>query len=49
MIVMIVIVETEVNGDSKRINDRGPSWLVRWACLAGTRFFVLPWLLYSAQ
>ncbi len=32
-----MIVETEVYGDSKRTNERGPSWLVRWTCRAGTR------------
>ncbi len=28
--------ETEVTGDSKRTNERGLLWLVRWACRAGT-------------
>jgi hypothetical protein len=28
-----------VNGDSKRTNERGPSWLVRRACRVGTRDF----------
>ncbi len=31
-------VETEVNGDSKSTNDRGP-FLVSWACRACTRDF----------
>jgi hypothetical protein len=31
-------VETEVNGGSKRTNEKGPSWLVR-ACRASTRDF----------
>jgi hypothetical protein len=35
----LITVETEVNGDSKRTDERGPILLVRWACLAGTRDF----------
>ncbi len=39
----------ELNEDSNT-NEWGPSlvgWFVRWACHAGTRFFVLPWLLLA--
>jgi len=32
-------VETEVNGDSKSTNERGPSLVVCWACRASTRDF----------
>jgi hypothetical protein len=32
----MLTVKTEVNGDSKRTNERGLR-LVRWACCAGTR------------
>ncbi len=36
----LLTVETEVNGDSKRTNERGHlSWLVCWACSADTRDF----------
>jgi hypothetical protein len=36
----LLTVETEVNGDSKSTNEkRVPSWLVLWACRAGTRDF----------
>jgi hypothetical protein len=30
----LLTVETEVIGDSKSTNERGPPWLVRWSCLA---------------
>ncbi len=37
----LLTVETEVNGSSKRTNENGVlSWLVRWACRAGTRDFL---------
>jgi hypothetical protein len=36
---------TEANGDSQSTNEGVFSWLVRWAHRAGTRDFVLPWLL----
>jgi hypothetical protein len=43
-------VETEVNGDSKSTNERGPSYrLVRCTCRAGKRDYCVPWLLWSAQ
>ncbi len=45
----LLTVETEVNGDSKSTNERGPSLVGSWACHAGTEIFVLPWLLSSAQ
>jgi hypothetical protein len=32
-------VEAEVNGDSKRTNERGPSLVGSLACRAGTRDF----------
>jgi hypothetical protein len=36
----LLTVETDVNGDSKSTNERGPSlasWAWGWACRAGTR------------
>ncbi len=46
----LLSVETEVNGDSTRGNERCPFyWLVRWACRACTRDFALPWLFWKAQ
>jgi hypothetical protein len=33
------LVATEVNGDSKRINERVYSWFVQWTCRDGTRDF----------
>ncbi len=38
-------VETEVNGESKSTNERGPSLVGRWAFLAVHEIVVLPWLL----
>ncbi len=38
---LCLIVETEVNRDSKRTNESGPSWLVRWACRAGSALAAL--------
>jgi hypothetical protein len=35
----LLTVETEVNGDSRRTNERAISRLVDWACRAGTRDF----------
>ncbi len=35
----MLTVETEVNGDSKRTNERGSSLFGSWACGAGTRDF----------
>ncbi len=35
----LLTVETEVNGDSKSTNGRGPSLVPRWARRAGTRDF----------
>ncbi len=35
----LLTVETEVNGDSKDSIEKGPSWLVRWACRTSTRDF----------
>jgi hypothetical protein len=33
----LLTVKTELNGDSKRTNDRGLPWLVPWTCCrAGT-------------
>ncbi len=32
-------VETEVNGDSKSTNERGPSLVGSWACRASSRDF----------
>ncbi len=37
----MLTVETETNGVSKSTNERGPSWLARWAPCAGTRDFCL--------
>ncbi len=47
----LLTFETEMNGDSKSTNERGPSLVgsLSLSCRAGTRDFVLPWLLYSAQ
>jgi hypothetical protein len=42
-------VETEVNGDSKRTQEWGPFLFGSLACRAGTRDFLQPWLLLSAQ
>jgi hypothetical protein len=39
----LLTVETEVNGDSKRTNERGP-FLVGSLCLS-CQIFVLPWML----
>jgi hypothetical protein len=39
----LLTVETEVNGDSKRTNNRGLPWLVRWTCRAGTIDFCPAW------
>jgi hypothetical protein len=33
----LLLVETEVNGDSKSTNERGPS-LIGWACRAVKRY-----------
>jgi hypothetical protein len=38
-------VETEANGDQGLQMNCVLPWLVRWACRAGTRDFVMPWLL----
>jgi hypothetical protein len=35
----MLTMEAEVNGDSTRTNDRGPSLFVLWACRASTRDF----------
>ncbi len=45
-----VTVQTEVNGDSKSTNERGPS-LLHWACRADTRDFcpVLTALVVAVQ
>jgi hypothetical protein len=42
----LLSVETEVNGDSKSTNERGPSLvgLLGFSCRY-KRFFILPWLL----
>jgi hypothetical protein len=40
--VALLTVETEVNGDSKRTNERVLPWLVFWVCRTGTRDFFLP-------
>ncbi len=32
----LLTVETEVNGDSKKTNDRGPHRMACWTCRAGT-------------
>jgi hypothetical protein len=47
----LLTVETEVNGDSKSTNERGPSLVgsFRWARRAGRRNFILHWLLWSAR
>ncbi len=36
---LLLTFETEVNGDSKRTNERSSFLVVRWACRAGTRDF----------
>jgi hypothetical protein len=38
-------VETDVNGDLLVHMKEVLPWLVRWARRAGTRDFVLPWLI----
>jgi hypothetical protein len=38
----LVTVETEVNRDSKSTNERGPSLVGCWCCLAITRDFFMP-------
>jgi hypothetical protein len=35
----LLTVKTEVNGGSKSTNEMGHTWLVRWACRAGTSDF----------
>jgi hypothetical protein len=37
----LLTVETEMNGDSKKTNDRGPHRMVCWTCHAGTIDFSL--------
>ncbi len=37
----LLTVETEVNGDPKKTNDRGPHRMVCWTCRAGTIDFSL--------